>query len=165
MDRFARDVLLDGLGPGDAGWLVMRHAELYARDEGFDVSFEALVARILADFIETHDPAVERGWIARAGEMRLGSIFCVRGPEAGTAKLRLFLVEPSARGLGLGQRLLEACMGFAREAGYGRMTLRTHASHRAACALYARAGFDCVGSEPVHSFGVDLIEQEWTRAL
>ncbi|MDG4647449.1 GNAT family N-acetyltransferase [Roseibacterium sp. SDUM158017] len=143
----------------------MRHAEAYAEDEGFDASFEPLVARILADFIDAHDPARERGWIARAGNRRLGSIFCVQGPEPDTAKLRLFFLEREARGLGLGRRLLEACLGFARDAGYARMTLWTHESHAAACALYARAGFTCVSSRPVRSFGRDLIEQEWTRDL
>ncbi|MBF9060677.1 GNAT family N-acetyltransferase [Rhodobacterales bacterium HKCCSP123] len=161
----ASDVVLDGLRIGDAGWLVMRHAERYAADEGFDASFEPLVARILAGFLEGHDPARERGWIARAGERRLGSIFCVEGPTPDTAKLRLFYLEPEARGLGLGQRLLQECMAFARAAGYRRMTLWTHESHRAACALYARNGFACVRSEPVHSFGTDLVEQEWVRDL
>jgi GNAT superfamily N-acetyltransferase len=124
-----------------------------------------LVARILADFLEKHDPNRERGWIARAGSTRLGSIFCVEGPEPHTAKLRLFLLEPTARGLGLGRRLLDACVSFARETGYRRMVLWTHESHTSACALYARSGFVCVRSKPVHSFGQDLIEQEWERPL
>lgn len=164
-DELASNVALTGLRPGDAGWLIQQHAELYARDEGFDANFEPLVARILADFLETHDPGCERGWIARRGEQRLGSIFCVKGPEPGQAKLRLFLLRPEARGLGLGQRLLEACMEFAREARYRQMVLWTHESHRAACALYEKNGFTCTMSKPVHSFGVDLVEQEWTRAL
>jgi GNAT superfamily N-acetyltransferase len=161
----ASDVVLDRLRVGDAGCLVMRHAELYAEEEGFDASFEPLVARILADFLESHDTARERGWIARAGGARLGSIFCVQGPEPDTAKLRLFLLEPRARGIGLGRLLLETCTGFARRAGYRRMTLWTHESHRAACALYAKAGFACTRSEPVRSFGVDLVEQEWSLHL
>jgi GNAT superfamily N-acetyltransferase len=161
----ASDVVLDGLRVGDAGWLVMRHAEAYAEAEGFDAGFEPLVARILADFLDGHDPARERGWIARAGDRRLGSIFCVQGPAPDSAKLRLFYLETQARGLGLGRRMLEECLRFARQAGYARMTLRTHESHRAACALYARSGFSCVRSVPVHSFGCDLVEQEWTRDL
>ena len=165
MGLSASDVVLDRLRIGDAGWLIMRHGERYAEDEGFDASFEPLVARILAGFLESHDPARERGWIARAGERRLGSIFCVQGSDPDTAKLRLFYLEPEARGIGLGQRLLDECLAFARAAGYRRMTLWTHESHRAACALYAKNGFACVRSEPVHSFGVDLVEQEWTRAL
>jgi len=165
MEELASNVALTGLRPGDAGWLIQHHAELYTRDEGFDESFEPLVARILADFLQTHDPACERGWIARRGDQRLGSIFCVKGPGPGVAKLRLFLLLPEARGLGLGQRLLDACMGFAREAGYERMVLWTHESHRAACALYAKNGFECAWSKPVRSFGVDLVEQEWGRVL
>jgi GNAT superfamily N-acetyltransferase len=161
----ASDVMLEGLHPGDAGWIVMRHAELYAADEGFDASFEPLVARIVAAYLEAHDPAVERGWIARSGDRRLGSIFCVRGPQPGVARLRLFLVEPGARRTGLGRRLLATCLRFAREAGYGRMVLSTHASHVAACALYAKTGFSCVRSEPVRSFGCDLVEQDWSRDL
>lgn len=161
----ASDVVLDGLRVGDIGWLTQRHGELYAREEGFDATFEPLVARILADFAEGHDPSCERGWVARAGEVRLGSIFCVKGPEPGLAKLRLFFLVPEARGLGLGQRMLDTCLGFARQAGYRRMTLWTHESHRAACALYAKAGFACVRSAPVRSFGVDLIEQAWERDL
>jgi GNAT superfamily N-acetyltransferase len=165
MEISASDVVLDDLRIGDAGWLTMRHGELYAAEEGFDASFEPLVARILADFLDGHDPTRERGWIARAGDRRLGSIFCVAGPGPGLAKLRLFLLEPEARGLGLGQRLLDTCLDFARSAGYARMTLWTHESHRAACALYAKNGFSCVRSEPVHSFGVDLVEQVWERDL
>lgn len=159
------DVILANLRIGDAGWLIMRHGELYAAEEGFDASFEPLVARILAEFLDTHDSDQERGWIARAGNRRLGSIFCVQGPSPDTAKLRLFLLEPEARGVGLGQRLLDTCVGFARAAGYARMNLWTHESHRAACALYARNGFSCVRAIPVRSFGRDLIEQEWTREL
>lgn len=161
----ASDVVLDGVRIGDAGWLVMRHAEVYAAEAGFDATFEPLVARILAGYLENHDPACERGWIARAGGRRLGSIFCVKGHEPGLAKLRLFFLEPEARGLGLGRRMLEACLGFARDAGYAGMTLWTHESHRAACALYAKTGFVCVASTPVRSFGVDLVEQEWRRDL
>jgi GNAT superfamily N-acetyltransferase len=161
----ASEVVLDGLRIGDAGWLIQRHGELYAQEAGFDASFEPLVARILADFLDAHDPKRERGWIARTGERRLGSIFCVQGPAPDAAKLRLFLLEPDVRGIGLGQRLLDTCMGFARGAGYARMTLWTHESHRAACALYARNGFACLASKPVRNFGQDLVEQEWARDL
>lgn len=159
------EVALTPLRTGDIGWLVQQHAEAYARDEGFDATFEPLVARILADFGADHDPTFERGWIARRGERRLGSIFCVKGPEPGVAKLRLFYLVPEARGLGLGRRLLETCLSFARQAGYRKMTLWTHESHRAACALYARSGFALTRSTPVRSFGVDLVEQEWSRDL
>ncbi|MDK3073861.1 GNAT family N-acetyltransferase [Sedimentitalea sp. JM2-8] len=144
----------------DAAWLVKQHQTLYARDEGFDETFGALVADILAEFVAQNDPARERGWIAMEGERRIGSIFCVRaGPR--TAKLRLFLLTPESRGKGLGKRLLKTCMAFARAAGYDDMQLWTHESHRAACALYAAAGWRLVDSRPVHSFGVDLVEQSW----
>lgn len=152
----------------DRAWLVRQHAELYARDEGFDDSFGPLVESILRDFEAAHDPARERGWIAWDGEARLGSIFCVDGGARegeSLAKLRLFLLLPEARGRGLGQRLLETCMGFARDVGYTRMTLWTHESHHAACALYAKNGFSLVSSVPVTSFGVPLVEQHWERAI
>lgn len=149
---------------GDAGWLIEQHAVLYAREEGFDESFEALVAEILADYIRNHDPACERAWIAEQDGQRLGSVFCVRQDDE-TAKLRLFLLVPAARGMGLGQRLLSACMDYARDKGYRRIVLWTHESHRAACALYARNGWILTRSEPVRSFGADLVEQSWEIAL
>jgi GNAT superfamily N-acetyltransferase len=159
------EVTLRDLEIGDAGWLVERHAVLYARDDGFDETFEALVAEILAAYIRTRDPARERAFIAVADGQRVGSVFCVRSDEAGVAKLRLFLIEPEWRGRGLGQRLLAACLGFAREAGYDRLRLWTHESHRAACALYARSGFRLLDSRPVRSFGQDLVEQTWETQL
>ena len=146
--------------PEDTGWLVERHGTLYAEAEGFDDTFGPLVASILADFNAAHDPARERGWIAEEDGRLLGSIFCVRLDDT-TAKLRLFLLVPEARGKGLGRRLLEQCMSFAREAGYASMALWTHESHKAACALYARNGWTLTASKPVHSYGVDLVEQSW----
>lgn len=160
----APEVVLGPLEPGDAGWVVMRHGALYAREEGFDASFEALVAEIVAGFLRDHDPGRERGWIARAAGRRLGSIFVVDG-GAGAAKLRLFLLLPEARGLGLGRRMLREAMGWARARGYGRMTLWTHESHRAACALYAAEGFALGAARPTRSFGRDVVEQEWSRPL
>ncbi|QFT59281.1 TDP-fucosamine acetyltransferase [Sulfitobacter sp. THAF37] len=148
----------------DRDWLVEQHAVHYARDEGFDDSFGELVARILDDFLAQSDPGRERGWIAQAGAQRLGSIFCVR-LDAETAKLRLFLLTPEARGQGLGRRLLETCMGFAREAGYRRMVLWTHESHRAAGALYARNGWTLESTAPVVSFGQPNVEQHWSIGL
>jgi GNAT superfamily N-acetyltransferase len=150
---------------GDAGWLIERHAVLYARDDGFDATFEALVAEILAAYIRDRDPALERAFIAVEDGRRLGSIFCVRSGAPGVAKLRLFLIEPEARGRGLGQTLLDACVGFAKGAGYHSLRLWTHESHRAACALYARNGFRLTESRPVRSFGRDLVEQTWEIAL
>ena len=149
---------------GDLDWLTARHRALYARAHGFDDSFGDLVETILRDFLARHDPACEAGWVPWEGGRPLGSIFCVRA-DATTAKLRLFLVEPEARGTGLGRQLLETCTGFAKGAGYRGMRLWTHAEHEAACALYARAGWRLVASEPVHSFGVDLTEQTWTLDL
>lgn len=158
------DATLRRFEAADAPWLTRQHQSLYARDEGFDDSFGALVAEILADFIAGHDPARERGWIAEADGVRLGSIFCVAAGPA-TAKLRLFLLTPEARGKGLGRRLLANCMEFARDVGYRDMVLWTHESHRAACALYAAAGWRITESKPVHSFGVDLVEQTWAVTL
>ncbi|MEM8654543.1 MAG: GNAT family N-acetyltransferase [Pseudomonadota bacterium] len=144
----------------DTDWLVDQHDRLYTRDEGFDDTFGPLVRSILEAFVADHDPSSERGWIAEADGQRLGSIFCVRH-DATTAKLRLFLLVPEARGRGIGRMLLDSCMGFARAAGYDGMTLWTHESHRAACALYARTGWQLVASKPVRSFGRDLVEQTW----
>lgn len=150
--------------PEDADWLTDQHGALYACDEGFDETFAPLVAGILADFVAKHDPSCERGWIAWDGDTRLGSIFCVR-LDAQTAKLRLFLLVPEARGRGLGRQLLETCMGFARDTGYARMSLWTHAEHAAACALYARNGWVLRESKQVHNFGRDLTEQQWDLDL
>jgi len=148
----------------DAPWLTERHGTLYAREAGFDATFAPLVAEIIADYLARHDPAREAGWIAEADGRPLGSIFCVaQGAEV--AKLRLFLLEPEARGRGLGQRMLAHCMEFARAKGYARMTLATHESHRAACALYARNGWQIAEARPVHAYGCDLVEQTWEIAL
>ena len=144
--------------------MVALHAESYARDEGFDSSFGPLVAGILDDFLAQNDPAREAGWIAWQGDQRLGSIFCVRISDE-QAKLRLFILDQAARGKGLGRRLLDHNMQFARRAGYQRMTLWTHESHRAAGALYAGAGWSLVSSLPVTSFGQALIEQHWEIEL
>ena len=146
--------------PADAPWVSAQHSLLYAQDEGFDASFGDLVARILRDFVDGHNPMREQGWIAEVDGHPIGSIFCV-SIGAYTAKLRLFLLTPDARGQGLGQRLLDTCMDFARQVGYSEMVLWTHESHRAACALYAANGWELVDSTPVRSFGVDLIEQTW----
>ena len=146
--------------PSDIDWLVDRHAIQYARDDGFDNSFGPLVRDILEDFAKSHDPALEQGWIAEKDGRPLGSVFCVSLTEE-IAKLRLFFLVPEARGLGLGKRLLQTCMQFARDAGYSGMQLWTHESHEAACALYKASGWQLVASKPVHSFGQDLVEQSW----
>nr|WP_299201143.1 GNAT family N-acetyltransferase [uncultured Tateyamaria sp.] len=154
------DVTIRPFRPEDTDWLVDQHDSLYAREAGFDDSFGPLVRSILEAFNAEHDASCERGWIAEADGRPLGSIFCVRHDET-TAKLRLFLLVPEARGRGAGRMLLDQCMSFARDTGYAGMTLWTHESHAAACALYARTGWDMVASKPVHSFGQDLVEQTW----
>ena len=154
------NVTLRAFSKDDIAWSVARHGALYAEAEGFDASFAPLVRDILQAFFKDHDPAREKGWVAEANGVRLGSIFCVTATQD-TAKLRLFLLEPQARGKGVGRLLLQTCVGFARDAGYEAMTLWTHESHRAACALYAATGWSLTHSKPVHSFGVDLVEQQW----
>ena len=154
------NIILRDLESGDAGWIIQQHGELYARDEGFDMSFEALVAEIMADFIRRRYPARDRAFIAARGDERLSCIFCV-GKDELTAKLRLFLVVQEARGHGLGHRLIAACMDWAKAQGFARMELWTHESHEAACALYAAHGWHLVRSEAVKSFGVQLVEQSW----
>ena len=144
----------------DAAWLIAEHARHYAEAEGFDDTFGPLVSRIVTDFLTAHDARREAGWIAHDGDRRLGSIFCVR-LDAQTAKLRLFYVVREGRGTGIAQGLLTTCLEFAKAAGYHGLTLWTHESHRAAGAIYRRNGFDRVAAKPVHSFGVDLVEETW----
>lgn len=150
--------------PGDMGWVVERHGTLYFREHGWDEEFEAVVAGITASFIQKLDPLHERCWIAESGGRRLGCVFLVR-QDARTAKLRMLLVEPEARGLGLGRRLVDECLTFARAAGYRRVVLWTHANLTAARHLYEEAGFRCTVSEPRHSFGQDVISETWELRL
>ncbi|NNE54218.1 MAG: GNAT family N-acetyltransferase [Sulfitobacter sp.] len=144
----------------DRDWLVEEHQSHYTQEEGFDETFGPLVGGILDEFLAGHDPERERGWIVWCGGRRLGSIFCVK-LDAETAKLRLFLLQPEARGRGLGRRMLETCMDFARDRGYQRMKLWTHESHRAAGALYAKNGWTLVETKKVVSFGKPNVEQYW----
>lgn len=148
----------------DHDWLVARLQTRYAVDKGFDASFGPLVDEIQREFERNEAAVGSADWIARDKAQRLGSIFCVRVDDQ-TAKLRMFVLVPKARGRGIGKLLLEQCMGFARDRGYRKMTLWTHESHVAACALYTRFGWSCVSSKPVVSFGVALIEQQWEITL
>jgi GNAT superfamily N-acetyltransferase len=143
----------------------MAHGEVYASEFAWDGEFEALVARIVADYAAAHDPAREAAWIAEAGGRRVGCVFCVADEEPGVAKLRILLVHPGGRGLGLGGRLVDACLVFARDAGYERMRLWTNHPLVAAREIYLERGFALVAEEPHHSFGHDLIGQTYERAL
>ncbi len=151
--------------PGDLGWVVMAHGEVYDEQFGWDTDFEALVARIVADYATDHDPEREAAWIAEVDGERAGCVFLVAGDDHGTAKLRILLVTPAARGLGVGTRLVEECLGFARRAGYERVTLWTNDVLVAARRIYQAFGFTLAEEEPHHSFGHDLVGQSWTLAL
>jgi GNAT superfamily N-acetyltransferase len=151
---------------GDMGWVVHREATLYAQEYGFDNGFEALVARIVADFITNFDPACERCWMAEAHGKQLGHVFLVKHPEQlHTAKLRLLCVEPEARGLGLGHSLVNECIQFARKAGYKKIILWTQSILIPAQRIYQSAGFRLTHEEPHRSFGCDLIGQTWELDL
>jgi DNA-binding MarR family transcriptional regulator/GNAT superfamily N-acetyltransferase len=162
--RPQRAVRLRPPGPGDLGWVVQAHGALYAAEYGWDETFEALVARIVADYAADHDPRRERAWLAEVDGRPAGCIFCVN-QDAVTAQLRLLLVEPGARGLGLGRRLVDACVCFAREAGYGELVLWTNDVLTAARRIYQQAGFRLAGQQEHHSFGHDLVGQNWQLAL
>ena len=150
--------------PGDMGWVVERHGALYAHEYGWDARFEGLVAEIVAQFIRTFDRERECCWIAERDGRRVGSAFVVR-KSANVAKLRLLIVDPAARGLGLGRQLVDACIRFAAGSGYRTLTLWTQSNLLAARHIYEAAGFQCVGRETHTSFGHDLVGETWSLAL
>lgn len=170
--RASAPITLRALQPGDLGWVIGRHGALYAQEYGWSAAFEALVARIAADFSDHFDAEREAAWIAeRAGE-RLGCVFLVQARDEAkqqvipaAAQLRMLLVEPAARGHGLGKRLVAECEAFARAKRYRRILLWTNSNLDAARAIYTRAGYRLLASEPHHSFGHDLVGETWELAL
>jgi len=166
LDREPRvpEVVLRPPRPGDLGWVIRRNGELYAEEHGWNAEYEALVVRIVADYAAAPDPEREAMWIAEVDGEPAGCVFCVRKSDA-VAQLRLLLVEPRARGLGLGARLVDECIAFARRAGYGELMLWTNDTLLHARRIYERAGFTLVDQEAHRSFGHDLVGQTWSLPL
>jgi GNAT superfamily N-acetyltransferase len=163
--RQTGDITIRRLGqPGDLGWVVMAHGEIYAREFGWDADFEALVARVVADYAATRDGEREAAWIATQDGRRVGCVFCVAADEE-TAQLRVLLVDPAVRGHGVGGRLVDECLEFARAAGYPRMKLWTNHPLAAARQIYLARGFSLVQEEPHRSFGADLVGQVYELGL
>lgn len=150
--------------PGDVGWAVQKHGEFYAREYGFDESFEALAAEIGAKFLKEFDPKKERAWIAEKDGENVGCVFLIKQSDE-VAKLRMLLVDPKARGLGIGRRLVEECIRFARNKGYRKITLWTNDVLVTACHIYKQCGFKQVAEERHHSFGHELVGQTWELDL
>lgn len=150
---------------GDLGWVVEKHGELYGKEHGWNLYFEGLCAEIVADFAKQHDPSLERCWIALMDSVRIGCVFIVKGSDSQTAKLRLLLLTPDARGLGLGKRLMEECLTFARQAGYKRMELWTNNTLLTARSMYKQLGFHLVATDPHTNFGPPLISETWIKDL
>ena len=160
----SKNYMLRNPQPGDMGWIIHRQAVLYAQEYGWNNEYEALAAEILAKFLRDFDPACERCWIAEKDGKVVGSVFIVR-QDAATAKLRLLYVDPCARGLGIGTRLVDECLRFSRQAGYTKMVLWTNSVLTGARRIYDQAGFQLVEEEVHHSFGKDLIGQVLAREL
>ncbi len=163
-DRQERNVVIRELRPGDLGWVVSRNGAIYADQFGWDTSFEALVARVLSDYRASFRPGREDGWIAEVNSARAGCVFCVER-DAVTAQLRVLLVEPWARGAGLGSRLVDECVAFARRAGYSKMMLWTVDTLVSARRIYKGAGFALVHEEPQEQFGYQMIDEIWELDL
>ncbi|MER6065584.1 bifunctional helix-turn-helix transcriptional regulator/GNAT family N-acetyltransferase [Streptomyces sp. NPDC001792] len=161
----SEEVVLREPRPGDLGWIVQRNAALYAAEYGWNADYEGLVARIVADFAEDHDPHLERVWIAERAGRPVGCVMCVRDDAPGTARLRLLLVEPEARGHGIGDRLVRAVIDFARGVGYRDLVLWTNDVLSGARRIYQRHGFVLVAEKPHRSFGKDLVGQDWRLDL
>jgi len=164
-DQLARVAIRRADQPGDLGWVVMAHGEAYHRQFGWDTDFDALVAGIVADYAADRDATREAAWIAEVDGRRAGCIFCVAGDDPDVAKLRILLVTADARGLGVGTRLVEQCLDFARDAGYRRITLWTNDVLTSARKIYQAFGFVLTSQEPHHSFGHDLVGQNWDLDL
>ncbi|MEJ2375652.1 MAG: helix-turn-helix domain-containing GNAT family N-acetyltransferase [Pseudolabrys sp.] len=158
-------VILRAPRTGDFGWIVSRHGELYAQEYGWTEPFEGLCAQIVADFANNFDPKLERCWIAEMDGENVGCVMLVKDTQPGVARVRLLLVDPKARGLKVGTRLVDECVRFARAAGYKRMTLWTHRVLTAARHVYEKAGFTLTASEPRHSWGKDVVAEYWDLDL
>ena len=150
--------------PGDMGWVVQQHGEIYWREYGWDARFEALVLKIVSGIVQKWQPAHEKCWIAEVEGVRAGSAFVVRKSKT-IAQLRLLILTPEARGLGLGVRLCDECIAFARSAGYKKMVLWTNSGLQAARSIYLKRGFRLTKSEPYQGFGHDLIGETWELTL
>jgi GNAT superfamily N-acetyltransferase len=150
---------------GDFGWVISRHAELYLQEYGWGEPFEGLCAQIVADFVNNFDAKCERCWIAELNGENVGCVMLVKDDQPGVARVRLLLVDPKARGLGLGARLVDECVRFARSVGYTKITLWTHSVLSAARHVYEKARFTLTSSEPRHSWGKDVVAEFWNLDL
>jgi GNAT superfamily N-acetyltransferase len=157
-------VILRDPKPGDIGWVVQQHGEIYAREYGWNSQFEALVADIAGKYLKNFRPDCEKSWVAELDGVRVGAVFVVR-KSATVAQLRMLILTPEARGLGLGGRLTDECIAFARSKGYKKMLLWTNSGLVAARAIYAKRGFKLIKTEPYHGFGHDLVGETWSLRL